>query len=55
MPQRDAFVIMGLHRKRARLAGEIEAVERTLAKQREPLSPVDAVIRLFVMHAPTRN
>ena len=47
MPQRDTFVIMGLHRKRARLAGEIEAAEGSLAKQREALAQVDAVIRLF--------
>ena len=52
MPQRDTFVIMGLHRKRSRLAGEIEAVERRLAVQREALAQVDAVIRLF---EPTNN
>jgi len=47
MPQRDTFLIMGLHRKRARLAGDIRAAERRLAKQREALAQVDAVIRLF--------
>lgn len=43
---------MGLHRKRARLAGEIEVAERRLAKQREVLAQVDAVIRLY---EPQRN
>lgn len=51
MPQRDTFVIMGLRRKRARLAGEVEAAERKLAKQREALAQVDAVIRLFEPHS----
>lgn len=52
MPQRDTFVIMGLHRKRPRLAGEIAAIERKLAVQRESLAQVNAVIRLF---EPTGN
>ena len=47
MPQRDTFLIMGLRRKRARLAGEIEAGERRLAPIRETLAQVDALIRLF--------
>lgn len=47
MPQRDTFLIMGLHRKRARIAGEIEAAERRLAPKREALAQVDALIRLF--------
>ena len=38
---------MGLHRKRARLAGEIEAAEARIAPLREALAQVDAVIRLF--------
>lgn len=50
MPQRDTFVIMGLRRKRARLAGEVDATERKLAKQRAELAQVDAVIRLFEPH-----
>ena len=47
MPQRDTFVIMGLHRKRSRLAGEIAQAERRLAPLREALAQVDAVLRLF--------
>ena len=47
MPQRDTFVIMGLHRKRARLAGEIAAAEQKIAPLREALAQVDAVLRLF--------
>ena len=47
MPQRDTFLIMGLHRKRARLAGEIEAAERRLVPVREALAHVDSLIRLF--------
>jgi hypothetical protein len=43
----DTFVISGLRRKRAHLAGEIDAAQRTLAKQREALATLDAVIRLF--------
>ena len=43
----DTFVISGLHRKRAHLAGEIEAAQRILARQRETLATLDAVIRLF--------
>jgi hypothetical protein len=47
MPQRDTFLIMGLHRKRARLAGEIAATECRFAPVREALAHVDALIRLF--------
>jgi hypothetical protein len=47
MPQRDTFVIMGLRRKRARVAGEVEAIERQLATRRETLSQLDAVLRVF--------
>ncbi len=47
MPQRDTFLLMGLHRKRSRLAGEIEAAELAIGKQREALAQIDAVIRLF--------
>ena len=48
----DTFVISGLRRKRAHLAGEIEAAQRALAKQRETLATLDAVILLF---EPTGN
>jgi len=47
MSQRDTFLIMGLRRKRARMAGEIEAGERRLAPIRETLAQVDDLIRLF--------
>jgi hypothetical protein len=47
MPQRDTFLILGLRRKRARLAGEIAAAEQGLAPVREALAQVDALIRLF--------
>jgi hypothetical protein len=47
MPQRDTFLILGLRRKRARLAGEIAAAEQRLAPVRESLAQVDALIRLF--------
>jgi hypothetical protein len=47
MPQRDTFLIIGLHRKRARIAGEIEALEQRAVPLREALAQVDAVIRLF--------
>ncbi|MGH7041891.1 MAG: hypothetical protein ACREFY_07145 [Acetobacteraceae bacterium] len=43
---------MGLRRKRARIAGEIEATERKLTPLREALAQVDAVLRLF---APASN
>ena len=43
----DTYAILALHRKRARLAGEVEQLEEALTKQREALATVDAVIRLF--------
>lgn len=48
----DTFVISGLHRKRAHLAGEIEAAQKVLTRQRDTLATLDAVIRLF---EPTGN
>ena len=42
-----AFVISGLRRKRAHLAGEIEAEEKRQAERREALATLDAVIRMF--------
>jgi hypothetical protein len=41
------FVISGLRDKRARMAGELAVVERDLAKRREALATIDAVIRMF--------
>ncbi len=38
---------MGLRRKRARIAGEIEAAERKLIPKREALAQIDALLRLF--------
>ena len=43
----DTYAIMALRRKRARLAGEIEADERAIARKRETLATLDATIRLF--------
>jgi hypothetical protein len=40
-------VLSGLHCRRAHLAGEIEAAQAALAKQRERLATLDAVIRMF--------
>ena len=48
----NTYAIMALRRKRAYLAGEIEAAERTTSKQRETLATLDATIRLF---EPTSN
>jgi hypothetical protein len=42
-----SHVLAGLRKKRARLAGEIEAAEGALANQRETLATLDAVIRMF--------
>jgi hypothetical protein len=42
-----SYALHALHDKRARIAGEIEAAERTLAKKREALATLDAVIRMF--------
>lgn len=41
------IVLAGLRDKRARLAGEIEAADRAIRKQREALATLDAVIRMF--------
>jgi hypothetical protein len=43
----DSFAIHALRRKRARLAGEIDAAQRAIARQREALATLDAVIRMF--------
>jgi hypothetical protein len=40
-------VVTGLRRKRAHLAGEIEMVERAVAKKRAALANLDAAIKLF--------
>jgi hypothetical protein len=48
----DTYAIMALHRKRAHLAGEIEAAERTIVGLRKTLATLDATIRLF---EPTSN
>ena len=44
---RYTYAISALRAKRARLAGEIEAAERTLAARREALAALDATLRLF--------
>jgi hypothetical protein len=46
-PWQDTFAISALQRKRAHLAGEIEAAERALSAKREVLANLDGVIRLF--------
>lgn len=38
---------MGLRRKRARLAGEIESIERHIIAKREALAHVEAVLLIF--------
>ena len=43
----DTFAIYALRRKRAHLAGEIEAAQRSIMRQRDVLATLDAVIRLF--------
>jgi hypothetical protein len=43
----DTFAIYAPHRKRAHIAGEIDAAARAIAKQRETLATPDAVIWLF--------
>jgi hypothetical protein len=43
----DTFAILALRRKRARLAGEIEAAELRIAPLRVTSAQLDAVIRLF--------
>jgi hypothetical protein len=43
----DTYTIAGLRRKRGHLAGEIEAAERALARQRALLANLDATLLLF--------
>lgn len=43
----DTYAIHALRRKRAHLAGEIEAAQRAIGKQRATLATLDAVIRMF--------
>jgi len=43
----DTYAIIALRRKRAHLAGEIEAAQRALMKQRHALSMLDAVLNIF--------
>lgn len=43
----DSFAIYALHRKRARLAGEINAAQAAVQKKREALATLDAVILMF--------
>lgn len=43
----DTYAITGLRRKRAHIAGEVEAAEQTLARKREELAIIDATIQLF--------
>ena len=42
-----SHVLSALYKKRARMAGQIEAAEGVVAKQREELATLDAVIRMF--------
>lgn len=44
---RDTFVISGLRKKRARIAGEIDAFERRIAPLRETLAQLDAALLIF--------
>jgi hypothetical protein len=48
----DTIAILALRRKRAHLAGEIQAAQNALARKRDTLATLDAVIRLF---EPTSN
>jgi hypothetical protein len=43
----DTFAILGLRRKRARIAGEIAQAERRIEPLREALAHLDAVLRIF--------
>ncbi len=43
----DTYAIIALRRKRAHLAGEIEAAQRKIERQRETLATLDAVIKMF--------
>jgi len=38
----DTFAIYALHRKRAHLAGEIDAAQRAIMRQRDTLATLDA-------------
>ena len=44
---RNTYVISGLRRNRARLAGEIETAERAIDRQRQDLATIDATLRLY--------
>ena len=44
---RYTYAISALRHKRARLAGEIEAAERAIAKRRAELAALDGTLRLF--------
>jgi hypothetical protein len=44
---RNTFVISGLRKKRARIAGEIESHERRIAPLRETLAQLDAALLIF--------
>ena len=44
---RNTYAILALRRKRAHLAGEIEAAERAIARQRASLANLDAALLLF--------
>jgi hypothetical protein len=43
----DHYAVLALRRKRARLAGEIEAIERAEIGRRASLANLDAAILLF--------
>jgi len=43
----DTFVISGLKRKRARLEGEIRALQRALGQRQEERAMIDAVLLMF--------
>lgn len=48
---RDTFAIYALRRKRTRLAGEIVSGQQAVARKREALATLDAVIRMFEPHS----
>jgi hypothetical protein len=43
----NSYAVSALRRKRAHIAGEIEAAERALARQRAALANLDAALLLF--------
>src|SRR6185437_3060715 len=43
----DSFAISALIRKRARIAGEIEAAQHVITQRKEQLAQIDAVIGMF--------